>query len=231
MPNRITHPLWLALALLLSLASCTTTTWVNTGGYWLESVDTPDSVPHPSLSDEGIYADDNLSIHVEMDVDGFALTLRNNTTSNVRIHWDACSYTDELGTVHPVMHNQVDSYAKGAWQTPTLVSRGKTLEDFVAPSDHLTDDGYDGLSMQPLWSIHSYTKKKEAVAARPVESAALLTLALEMNGVTSDYVFRFAGDDYQTEAIREVDYGKTVTAWNIVLDAIIVAGVILALVP
>lgn len=207
----------------LALCNCTTTKWVNTGGYWLESVDTPDSVPHPSLSDEGVYADDDLSITVDMDVDGFAVKLLNRSGGTVRVHWDASTYTDELGTVHPLMHNVVDSYTLGAWQAPTAVKSGKVLEDFVSPADNLIEDPEEGgLMMQPLWSIHNYKKKKQAVAARPEESAALLTLALEKNGVTSDYIFRFAGEDYQTECIKEVDYGKTITVWNVCLDAALV---------
>lgn len=231
MKKRISLVLSLATAVIIQLAlcNCTTTKWVNTGGYWLESVDTPDSVPHPSLSDEGVYNDDDLSITVEMDVDGFAIKLLNRSAGSVRVHWDASTYTDELGTVHPVMHNIVDTYTKGAWQAPTLVARGKTLEDFVAPSDQLVDDGEGGLTMQPLWSVHSYKKKKQAVEARPVESAALLTLALEKNGVTSDYIFRFAGEDYQTERVKEVDYGKTITVWNACLDATIVLSVLMVL--
>ena len=223
-------PFALGTALLvLLLTSCTTTTWVNTGGYWLESVNTPDSVPHPTLSDDGVYADDDLSLNVEMDVDGFAITLHNRSKAAVRVHWDASSYTDELGTVHPVMHNVTPSYTKGAWQAPTAVQQGKTLEDFVAPADHLLSDEEGTLTMQPLWNIHTYKSKKQAVAARPSQSEVLLTLALEVNGVTSDYIFRFAGEDYQTECIRDVDYGKTITAWNACLDAIVVIGVLAVL--
>ena len=215
-----------AALLLCLLTGCSTTTWVNTGGYWLESVDTPDSVPHPTLSDDGVYADDDITVTVEMEEDGFAVALRNRSSTDVRIHWDACSYTDELGVVHPVMHNVTDSYTQGSAQPPTRVLRGQTMDDFVAPSDNLVDDPEMGLVMQPLWSIHAYKKKKEAVAARPVTSAALLTLAIEKGGVTSDYIFRFAGDDYRTERIREVDYARTVMAWNVGLDAIVVLSLL-----
>lgn len=232
--NRLVEPFYRAQRcfagfLLLFLCSCSTTTWVNTGGYWLESVDTPDSVPHPSLSDSGVYSDDDLSIEVEMDVDGFAVRLLNRSAGTVRVHWDACSYTDELGIVHPVMHNEVEFYTRGAWQIPTTVRKGEVLEDFVAPSDHLAEDSEGGLVMQPLWSIHSYKKKKQAVAARPTESAVWLTLALEKNGVTSDYIFRFSGEDYQTECIKDIDYGKTIMAWNACLNAIVALGVLLML--
>lgn len=219
---------WL-FALLFFVGSCTTVTWVNTGGYWLESVDTPDSVSHPNLSESGIYSDDDLGVTLEMEEDGFSLRLLNRSGRDVKVHWDRSTYTDEMGTVHPLMHNNVESYTKGQVQMPTVIRSGGTLEDFVAPSDAIVSDEENGLSLSPLWRIHSYKKKKEAKAARPDESAVLISLALEQKGVTSDYIFRFAGDDYQTERIDEVDYGKTITAWNVSVDAIIIASLIYAL--
>ena len=121
-----TSPRLAAFVLIALLTGCTTTRWVNTGGYWLESVDTPDSVPNPTLSDDGVYADDDMTIRLEMLDDCFALRLANRSGGPIRIVWRESSYTDELGEEHPLKHTEATDYDR-LTQHATTIASGTTL--------------------------------------------------------------------------------------------------------
>lgn len=207
-----TSPLWAAFVLIALLTSCTTTRWVNTGGYWLESVDTPDSVPNPTLSDDGVYADDDMTIKLEMLDDCFALRLANRSGGPIRIVWRESSYTDELGEEHPLKHTEATDYDR-LTQHATTIASGTTLEDFVAPADKATV-GEDGtLQLTPLWDIYHYSKKAEAEQMRPDSSYVTVTLAIQNGADISKYHFDFAGTDYETHKVREAnEFGQLMSA-------------------
>lgn len=192
------------------VTSCTTTRWVNTGGYWLESVNTPDHIANPFLTEKGVYVDDSLSVKLEMWDDGFDVHIKNLGKEPLVIRWDECSYTDEVGTTHKVMHMKNRHLLTGA-----TVKGGAVCDDFLAPADVEENSGYDELT--PLWRIHSYKSKAEAEAARPDSSSVSVTLALQRAGVTDDYIFTFAGDDYQTSKIEELDEVKALFTFNFTL--------------
>lgn len=197
-----------ALVLIVLFGSCTTTRWVNTGGYWLESVDTPDSVAHPTLSDEGVYADDDMMVTLEMLDDCFSLKLVNRSGHPLTIVWNESTYTDELGEEHPLMHTEAADIGHRP-QASTKVAKGATLEDFVAPFDgaSLDEEGY--LVLKPLWDLHNYKKKADAVKACPEKSFVTVTLAIQYGTSVSKYYFDFAGTDYETTKIKDVNYFGT----------------------
>ena len=198
------------LIVVVLMTGCTTTRWVNTGGYWLESVNTPDHIANPFLTEKGVYVDDSLSVKLEMWDDGFDVHIKNLGKEPLVIRWDECSYTDEVGTTHKVMHMKNRYLLTGA-----TVKGGAVCDDFLAPADVEEYSGYDELT--PLWRIHSYKSKAEAEAARPDSSSVSVTLALQRAGVTDDYIFTFAGDDYQTSKIEELDEVKALFTFNFTL--------------
>ncbi|MBR4779165.1 MAG: hypothetical protein IK011_04670, partial [Bacteroidaceae bacterium] len=65
-PHKPLSSAGLLLLVAFVATSCTTTRWVNTGGYWLESVDTPDHIANPFLTEKGVYVDDSLTVRMEM---------------------------------------------------------------------------------------------------------------------------------------------------------------------
>ena len=191
------------------VTSCTTTRWVNTGGYWLESVNTPDHIANPFLTEKGVYVDDSLTVKLEMWDDGFDVHIKNLGKEPLLIRWDECRYTDEMGTTHKVMHMKNRHLLTGA-----IVKGGAVCDDFLAP-DAQDYSRYDELT--PLWRIHSYKNKAEAEAARPDSSSVSVTLALQKGGVTDDYIFTFAGDDYQTSKVEYFDEKKALFTWDLTL--------------
>jgi len=204
------------------LTGCTSTRWVNTGGYWLESVDASETVQNPTLSDEGVYADDRLQVKLEMLDDCFALNIKNLSNQPLSLRWSECSYTDEMGKTHKIMHTE---NTLGIVQFPTFVTEvkgGTTYEDFIAPADvsGYDDEGY--LQLTPLWRIHSYKSKSEAEKARPDSSVVRVSLAIQQGEVIDDYIFTFAGDDYQTSKIEELDEKKALFSWDLTLVSMIV---------
>lgn len=210
--RRHTSSLWAAFVLTSLLTSCTTTRWVNTGGYWLESVDTPDSVSNPKLSDDGVYADDDMTVKLEMLDDCFALQVTNRRSGPLRIVWRESSYIDELGKEHPLKHTEADDYDRQT-QHATVVAGGTTLEDFVAPADQARVDSDGTLHLTPLWSIHHYDKKEDAVQQCPDSSYVTVALAIQTGADISKYYFDFAGADYETHKVREKnEFGQFLTA-------------------
>ena len=201
----------IVLLLVASVAtSCTTTRWVNTGGYWLESVNTPDHIANPFLTEKGVYVDDSLSVKLEMWDDGFDIHIKNLGKEQLVILWDECRYTDEMGTTHKMMHMKNRHLLFG----PT-VKGGAVCDDFLAPADAQDKSRYDELT--PLWRIHSYKSKAEAEAARPDSSSVSVTLVLQKDGITDDYIFTFAGDDYRTSKVKIFNEKKALFAWDITL--------------
>ena len=140
------------LLVLLLATGCTTTRWVNTGGYWLESVDTPDHIANPFLTEKGVYVDDSLTVKLEMWDDGFDIHIKNLGKEPLLVRWEDCRYTDEMGTTHKVMHMKNRYLLFGA-----TVKGGAVLDDFLAPADAQDSSGYDELT--PLWRIHSYKSR------------------------------------------------------------------------
>lgn len=201
----------LLLPALLWLASCTSTRWVNTGGYWLESVNTPDHIANPFLTEKGVYVDDSITVKLEMWDDGFDLNIKNLGKESLRIRWDQCSYTDEKGTTHKVMHMKNRNLLTGA-----IVKGGATCNDFIAPADQPEHSEYEG-ELLPLWRINSYKSKAEAEAARPDSSSVSITLALQKGDRIDDYIFTFAGDDYQTEKVNVPNVKNMFLAWDATL--------------
>ena len=205
------------------VTSCTTTRWVNTGGYWLESVNTPDHIANPFLTEKGVYVDDSLTVKLEMWDDGFDIHIKNLGKEPLLVRWEDCRYTDEMGTTHKVMHMKNRYLLFGA-----TVKGGAVLDDFLAPADVQDNSGYDELT--PLWRIHSYKSQAEAEAARPDSASVSVTLALQRAGVTDDYIFTFAGEDYQTSKVEILDEEKALNAYNISLMLLLLSYIIPALI-
>lgn len=204
------RPIPLVVPLVLFLGTgCTTTRWVNTGGYWLESVNTPDHIANPFLTEKGVYVDDSLTVKLEMWDDGFDVHIKNLGKEPLVIRWDECRYTDEMGTTHKVMHMKNRYLLSGA-----TVRGGAVRDDFLAPADA---QDISGDELTPLWCIHSYTSKAEAEAARPDSSSVSVTLALQRGGVTDDYIFTFAGDDYRTSKVEFFNERKALFSWDLTL--------------
>ena len=205
--------------------SCTTTHWVNTGGYWLESVNTPDHIVNPFLTENGVYVDDSVTIKLELWDDGFDLNLKNLGKEDLIVRWDGCSYKDEMGTTHEIMHMK-NQYMK----VGSTVKGGDTYNDFLAPSDALEEDNEFDDELIPLWRIHSYKTKAAAEAARPDSSSLNVTLALQRGGTIDDYVFTFAGDDYRTSKVEIPDVGKIFFVWDLTLVLIMSVSALIALI-
>ena len=210
------------LLVVLFVTACTTTHWVNTGGYWLESVNTPDHIANHFITAKGVYVDDSLTVKIEMWDDGFDLHIKNLGKESLLIRWDQCSYTDEMGTTHKVMHMKNRHLLSGA-----TVKGGAVCDDFLAPAETQDNGGYDELT--PLWRIHSYKSKAEAEAARPDSSSVSVTLALEKGGCIDDYIFTFAGEDYQTSKVEVLDEKKALNAYNISLVLLFLSYIIPAI--
>ena len=200
---------------------CTTTRWVNTGGYWLESVDTPDHIANPVLTEKGVYVDDSLTVRMEMWDDGFDIHIKNLGKEPLVIRWNECRYTDEMGTTHKVTHMKNRYLLIGA-----TVKGGAVCDDFLAPADAQDSSGDE---LTPLWRIHSYKNKAEAEAARPDSSSVSVTLALQRGGVTDDYIFTFAGDDYQTSKVEVFNEERALFLWDLTLILLFVLSVFTAI--
>jgi|GEM_PF-1503605 len=206
----------LLLLVLFAATGCTTTRWVNTGGYWLESVNTPDHIANPFLTEKGVYVDDSLTVKLEMWNDGFDLQIKNLGKKSLLIRWDQCSYTDETGKTHKVMHMKNRDSLSGA-----IVKGGATCNDFLTPADQPELSEYDD-ELLPLWRINSYASKEAAEAARPDSSSVSVTLALQKGGNIDDYIFTFAGDDYQTEKVSVPNVRNMFFAWDASLLSMII---------
>lgn len=214
MRKNLTLPVLLLVVLFVT--GCTTSRWVNTGGYWLESVNTPDHIANPFLTEKGVYVDDSMSVKLEMWDDGFDLNIKNLGKESLRICWDQCSYTDEKGTTHKVMHMKNRHLLSGA-----TVKGGATCNDFLAPADQPGRSEYDD-ELLPLWRINSYASKAEAEAARPDSSSVSVTLALQKGDNIDDYIFTFAGDDYRTEKVSVPNVSNIFFAWDATLLSMII---------
>ena len=93
----------------------------------------------------------------------------------------------------------------------------------------MSDNNVDG-ELTPLWRIHSYKSKAEAEAARPDSSSVSVTLALQKGNVTEDYIFTFAGDDYQTSKVMFPDARKMLFTWDLSLVLIAVVFAFIAII-
>ena len=211
------------LLVAFAVAGCTSSRWVNTGGYWLESVNTPDHIANPFLTEKGVYVDDSLSVKLEMWDDGFDLHIKNLGKEPIVIRWDECSYTDEMGTTHKVTHMKNRHLLTGA-----IVKGGAVCDDFLAPADVQEDNEFDD-ELIPLWRIHSYKSKAAAEAARPDSSSLSVTLALQRGGTIDDYIFTFAGDDYRTSRVEVPDVRKIFFVWDLTLVLIMSISALIAL--
>ena len=213
----------LLLLVAFAVTGCSTQRWVNTGGYWLESVNTPDHIANPFLTEKGVYVDDSLSVKMEMWDDGFDLNIKNLGKNPIGIRWDKCSYTDELGESHEIIHMK-NRYMINGW----VLKGGESYNDFIAPADALTEGIYDD-ELTPLWRIHTYRSKEAAEAARPDSSSVNVTLVVQRGTVQDDYIFKFVGDDYQTSKVDIINEERSLFAWDFSLLSIILSFIFVAI--
>jgi hypothetical protein len=127
--------------------------------------------------------------------------VHNKADNPVMIVWDEGKFIDEKGETHKLLHSGIGYEDRNDFHPPTIIYAKNTLEDFVYPADYWQkeESGKKSHKNQGHWKTGSFlptqirgTAEELRTKAEPfVGKTFQVILALQINGVRTDYVCTF----------------------------------------
>jgi len=136
----------------------------------------------------------------------FPFQLRNKTEHSIKIIWDKSSYVDENSISKRIFQKQMDGSRPDLSRLPTIIPKGARVNNFILPGDDLSDLKLEltlhrGIDTKPLFPLErewNYEERKEEEVSdfnkrvgRLMGKKMHLLLALQIEGVTNEYMFSF----------------------------------------
>ena len=141
--------------------------------------------------------------------DGFLFNLRNKTEHSIKIIWDESVYVDENGESKRIMHTGVKYSNKTQSQVPTTIVSGASVTDSIIPVDNVFyagEQGWKKIKLLPEWrrwievgikmeKVSDFQKRVSGLIGKNMR----LLLALQIEGITNDYMFSFIINDVEVK--------------------------------
>ena len=147
------------------------------------------------------FEDDMMRIKWRPAPNDIVFVVHNKTDNPVKIVWDEGKFIDAEGVTHKLLHSGIGYEERNDFHPPTIVYAKDTLEDFVYPADcwQKEESGRKSHKNQGHWKRGSFlptqirgTAEELRTKAEPfVGKTFQVILALQINGVRTDYVCTF----------------------------------------
>ena len=147
------------------------------------------------------FEDDMMRIKWRPAPNDIVFVVHNKTDNPVKIVWDEGKFIDAEGVTHKLLHSGIGYEERNDFHPPTIVYAKDTLEDFVYPADcwQKEESGRKSHKNQGHWKRGSFlptqirgTSEELRTKAEPfVGKTFQVILALQINGVRTDYVCTF----------------------------------------
>jgi hypothetical protein len=158
-----------------------------------------------TVLEEGIrkfyFEDEMVRIQWRPTANDIVLVVHNKADNPVKIVWDEGKFIDAEGVTHKLLHSGIGYEERNDFHPPTIVYAKDTLEDFVYPADcwQKEESGRKSHKNQGHWKRGSFlptqirgTAEELRTKAEPfVGKTFQVILALQINGVRTDYVCTF----------------------------------------
>ena len=125
------------------------------------------------------YVDNFINIILYADNKNLNFLLENNTAYSIKIVWDDAVFVDVNGTTSRVIHNGTRFAQKDESQPSSVIIKGTSLVDFVAPTNRIYYS--DGWWQRDLCNTASKAK---------IETIRLM-LPIQIQDVINEYIFAF----------------------------------------
>lgn len=126
------------------------------------------------------FEDENIKISILGGESRFVFSLSNKTANTIKIIWDDAVFVQTNGVTSKVIHSGIKYSERENNQTPSIIIRGATLEDFALPTSLVRNDGLTWVEESMFPSEVSYTVKQ-----------IRLMLPIQIEDVVNEYVFIF----------------------------------------
>lgn len=126
------------------------------------------------------FEDENIKIAIFGGESRFVFSLSNKTANTIKIIWDDAVFVQTNGVTSKVIHSGIKYSERENNQTPSIIIRGATLEDFALPTSLVRNDGLSWVEESMFPSEVSYTVKQ-----------IRLMLPIQIEDVVNEYVFIF----------------------------------------
>ena len=158
-----------------------------------------------TVLEEGIpkfyFEDEVVRIKWRLTSNDIVFVVHNKADNPVKIIWDEGKFIDAEGVTHKLLHSGIGYEERNDFHPPTIVYAKDTLEDFVYPADcwQKEESGRKSHKNQGHWKRGSFlptqirgTAEELRTKAEPfVGKTFQVILALQINGVRTDYVCTF----------------------------------------
>lgn len=128
------------------------------------------------------YKDDIIEMIIYAMNDGFDFSIKNVSSSSIKIIWDEAVYVNSGGNTSKIMHKGVRYSEKDDSQTPTTIIKGAKLNDIAIPTSNVyyseADKEWKNGSILPYDKIKKFG---------PVQ----LMLPIQVKDVVNEYIFEF----------------------------------------
>lgn len=213
----------------LAITSCSVANYMHSGEYVLTSIETPTGVYDV---DSSFFSDDFLAITTSIEDNHLSLEIVNVSNSSFKVDWDGGAWIDMEGKAHRIIHTGTKFIDKEKAQVPSVVPRGASISEIVAPSDNVDYDlKLKMWDYKPLFDTKKYKSKEEAEEALNGLRPTKLLLPIESNNIIREYTFVFNGKNLAIDQIRttptSTKYLLTLLGFGSgVLAALIITGAI-----
>ena len=147
------------------------------------------------------FEDDMMRIKWRPAPNDIVFVVHNKTDNPVKIVWDEGKFIDAEGVTHKLLHSGIGYEERNDFHPPTIVYAKDTLEDFVYPADcwqkeescrkyHKNQGHWKRGSFLPT-QIRGTAEELRTKAEPFVGKTFQVILALQINGVRTDYVCTF----------------------------------------
>ena len=155
----------------------------------------------PAKSKQLRYQDSAISVSFSVEQSQISFTLRNRTSSPLKLDWSQVSYVDCSGKAHKVMHSGVRYVERNSAQPPTVIPPGANIDDLIAPSDYVSETSKDLSSgmreVVGYWQHDAlFPGGRDAVSYKGKTFSVFMPLYVK--GKLKNYMFTFKIADVQT---------------------------------
>lgn len=112
-----------------------------------------------------------------------SFTLKNLSSSTIKINWDNVCFIDENNEASGVLHKGIRYMDAGKPMASTLIPKGAELSDLIAPTNKLYYSGD--------WYQKSLIKHGNYLNKELLDKVVRVILPIEVNGVELEYSFHF----------------------------------------
>lgn len=204
--------LFLFVSLAATLTSCYSTSYLVEGNYQLRNT-TSNASSDVAKTQDGTYTDEYVTLAPQVGENRINMTIVNNHNSSIRVLWDEAAYIDNRGSSHRVIHMGVKLIDKEKAQVPSVIPQGAKIDDVLAPSDGIVNDGgvwtYIPLADNKFTSQTSAQKVLTSYKTDPYTTETKLLLPIEVNGNKIEYMLSFIGNDFTIKELKELDMINT----------------------